>query len=87
MFAAGAFLLSVRGRVFFLCCGCGGALFFVAAGAVGARFFLLRVRWGRVFFFCCGCGGGAFFFVAAGAGAFLLFSVYFAMKTSLVSVF
>ena len=54
-FVAGAFLLWVRGRVFFFCCGCGGAfVFFCCGGCGGAIFFLLRA-WGRVFF-CCGCG-------------------------------
>ena len=57
---AGAFLLWVRGRVFF-----------VAAGA-GARFFLLRVR-GAHFFFLLRVRGRVFFVAGAvGAPFFLL---------------
>ena len=69
-FVAGAFLLWVRGRVFFLL-RVRGRVFFFAAGAGGAFFFLLRVR-GRVFFFVAGAVGSRFFF-AAGAERFCCF--------------
>ena len=64
----------MRGRVFFFAAGAGGRVFFFAAGA-GARFFFVAGAVGARSFFCCGCG------------AFLPFSLYFTMKTSIFSNF
>ena len=70
---------------FFVAAGA-GALFFFAAGAGGAFFFFFAAGAGAHFFFVAGAVGARFFLLRV-RSVFLLFSLYFTMKTSIFSNF
>ena len=74
-FFAGAFLLWVRGRVFFFCCGCGGAFFFFCCGC-GGRVFFFAAGAGARFFFVAGAVGAPFFLLRV-RSVFAVFSIFY----------